>query len=59
MSTLKEEAKKIINRLPEEATWDDLMYEFYIMKKVQVALDAVEKGEITTHEDVKKKLLSK
>ncbi|MBU0694019.1 MAG: hypothetical protein KKC11_05050 [Candidatus Omnitrophica bacterium] len=58
MSVLKEEAKKMINRLPDDATWDDLMYELYITKKVQVALDAIEKGKIAPHEEVKRKFLS-
>ena len=58
MNTFKNEAKKIIDRLPENATWDDLMYELYVTKKVQVALDAIEKDEITSHKDVKRKFLS-
>ena len=58
MSTLKDEARKMIDRLPENATWDDLIYELYVIKKVRVALDAVDKGNTTSHEDVKRKFLS-
>ena len=57
MSTIKEDAKKMIERLPENATWDDLMYELYITKKIEVGLDAVEKGKTVCHEDVKKRIL--
>ena len=59
MSTVKEEAKKIINRLSKNATWDDLLYELYVTKKIEVALDAVSKGKTVSHEEVKKRLLSK
>ena len=33
MSSVKEEAKKLIERLPDQVTWDDIMYEFYVKKK--------------------------
>jgi hypothetical protein len=32
MSIIKNEAKKLIDKLPEQATWDDIMYEFYVKK---------------------------
>ena len=58
MSIIKEEAKKLIDKLPEQATWDDIMYEFYVKKKLAVALKAAEEGHVVSHEEVKKKLLS-
>jgi hypothetical protein len=30
MSTVKEQAKKLIDRLPDQITWDDIIYEFYV-----------------------------
>lgn len=59
MSIVKEEAKKLIDKLPDEATWDDIMYKFYVKKKLAVALKAAEEGYVISHEEVKKKLLSK
>ncbi len=58
MSIAKEEAKKLIDKLPDETTWDDIMYEFYVKKKLAVALKAAEEGHVIPHEEVKKKLLS-
>jgi len=45
--------------LPEQATWDDIMYEFYVKKKLAVALKAVEEGRVISHEDAKKRLLGR
>ncbi len=59
MSIVKEEAKKLIDKLPEQATWDDIMYEFYVKKKLAVALKAAEEGHVVSHEEVRKKLLSR
>ena len=59
MVAVKEEAKKMVENLPENATWDDLMYQLYVRKKVEKALKQAENGEIVSHEEVKKRLLSK
>lgn len=59
MITIKNEAKQIINKLPKNAAWDDLLYEFYIMKKIEVALDAISHGKTVSHEEAKKRLLPK
>lgn len=58
MSLLKDEAKRIIEDLPENATWDDLMYQLYVKKRVETGLKEVENGQTMTHEEVKKRLLS-
>ena len=39
MSTnIKEEAKRLIDRLPEDVTWDDLIYEIYVRQSVEAGL---------------------
>lgn len=58
MQIAKEEARKLIDKLPEEATWDDIMYEFYVRKKLETALKAAEEGRVVSHEEAKKRFLS-
>ncbi|GBE04338.1 hypothetical protein BMS3Abin09_01272 [bacterium BMS3Abin09] len=58
MNPAKEEAKKLIDKLPDQATWDDIIYEFYVKKKLDVALTAAEEGRVISHEEAKKRLLS-
>ena len=55
MSTVKEEAKILVENLPKEATWDDLMYEFYVKKKIEMGLKAVKDGKVVSHEKIKKR----
>ena len=35
MSSVKEAAQAVIERLREDATWDDLMYELYVKQKIE------------------------
>lgn len=55
MNIAKEEAKKLIDKLPDQASWDDIMYEFYVRKKLEVALKAAEEGRVVPHEEVNKR----
>jgi hypothetical protein len=59
MNTAIDEAKKLIETLPETATWDDIMYQFYVKQKLCSALDAEKEGRVVPHEDVRKRLLQK
>jgi predicted transcriptional regulator len=59
MSATKEEAKRLIDSLPEDATWDDFMYEFYVKKKLAQAMGEADRGEVVSHEEAKKELSSR
>lgn len=46
MSTsIKEEAKRLIDRLPEDVTWEDLMHEIYVHQSIQAGLDDSKAGK--------------
>jgi predicted transcriptional regulator len=59
MSIVKEEAKKILDRIPEEATWDDIMYEFYVRQTIETSLEAEDAGDVVAHEEVEKRFLDR
>ena len=59
MSDVKEEAKKLIDALPEHATWDDLMYELYVKQKLQRALNEAAAGNVVSHDAAKHELTTK
>ena len=59
MTIVKEEAKKLIDKLPDNATWDDIMYELYVKKKIAAGLKAAAEGKVVSHAEAKKRLLSK
>ncbi len=58
MSVVKEQARKLIDALPEHATWDDLMYELYVKQKLQKALDEAAAGNVVSHDKAKQELTS-
>ena len=57
MPSAKDAARQIIERLPEQATWDDIMYELYVKQKIEEGLADIEAGRTVPHEAVKAELL--
>jgi predicted transcriptional regulator len=58
MSSIKEEAKRLVEELPDQVTWDDIMYEFYVKKKIETGMRAADEGRVVSHEEAKKRLLA-
>lgn len=57
-TTAKEAARQIIEHLPEQATWDDIMYELYVKQKIEKGLQAAKEGRVVPHEEAKRRLLN-
>ena len=53
MSTAKDEAIKMITRLPEEVSWDEIMYKIYVKRKIEDGIKAADEGRTVSHEEVK------
>jgi len=58
METLKQEAIRAISKLPESANIDDIMYELYVIDKVNKGREAVERGDSISIEELKKEMQS-
>jgi predicted transcriptional regulator len=58
VSGVKEEALRLVDALPDEASWDDVIYRMYVRKKIEKGIEAAEKGRVVPHDEVKKQFLS-
>ena len=43
--------QRLVENLPESATWDDLAYEVYVRQAVEQGLADGEAGRVVSHED--------
>lgn len=57
MPTTKKQALDVIKKMSDKATWDDIMYEIYVRKKIAAGIKAADEGRVITHEEVKKRFL--
>jgi hypothetical protein len=51
----KEEAHKLVDGLPDSATWEDLMHEIYVREAIQRGLADVRAGRTTGVAEVRAK----
>ncbi len=52
---IKNEAKKLIENLPDNSTWDDLMHEVYVRQAIEAGLADSKAGRIIEVSEVRKK----
>lgn len=52
-TTVKEEARRLIEQLPETFTWDDLMHEIYVRQAIESGLADSEAGRTRSVEEVR------
>ena len=55
MTSVKELLQKLADILPENATWDQAMYELYVRQQIAEGEKAVVEGRVVSHEEVKKR----
>ena len=51
-STIKQAALDLVQNLPDDCTWDDVMYRFYVRQKIEEGRRDIEAGRTVPHEEV-------
>ena len=52
---VKSEAKKLVEDLPESATWEDLMYRIYVREAIEAGLEDSNQGRTVDVKEVRKR----
>ncbi len=58
METLKEEAMNAIDKLPETANVDEIMYRIYVIDKIKKGQEAIKEGKSISVESLKEEIKS-
>ena len=53
----KEQAYRVVDQLPDDATWDDVLHEFYICQQVASGMQDIDNGRTVSDEDARKEFL--
>jgi len=52
-ASVKKEAHRLVEDLPEDATWDDLMYRIYVRQAIEAGLRDAEAGRVVEVDEVR------
>jgi predicted transcriptional regulator len=56
MSDVKQQVRNLLDRLPDDCTFDDLQYQLYVLDKIRRAEQEIAEGKGVPHEEVKQRL---
>lgn len=54
-TTVKEEARRLIDRLPEDATWEDIQYEVYVRQAIEAGLKDSREGRTVPLDEARRR----
>ena len=54
-TNVKDEAKRLVEELPEDASWDDLMYKIYVRQAIESGLSDSQAGRTVDVKQVRAK----
>ena len=52
---IKQESHRLVDSLPEDATWDDLMYEVYVRKAIEAGITDADAGRLVDAKEVRRR----
>ena len=53
---LREEAHRLVDQLPDDATWEDLLYQIYVRQSVEAGLEDCRAGRLVPVAEVRRRL---
>ncbi len=56
MSTAKEEVRKILDKIPDDASYEDIQYHIYVREKIERGLQDIEEGRVFSQEEVEQRI---
>jgi hypothetical protein len=55
--SVKDQVRRLLDRLPDDITFEDLQYHLYVIEKVQRGLDEIDAGAGIPHEEIEREFL--
>ena len=57
MPTAKQDVRDLLEKLPDEATFDDIEYQIYVLHEIREGIAEADRGELIDHEEVKRRMV--
>lgn len=56
MPTAKQEAQKVLDTLPDEASLEDIQYHLYVLQRIERAREEVAGGQTVSEEEAERRM---
>ena len=55
-TTAKDEVRALLDKLPDDASLNDIQYHIYVRQKIERGLEAIQKGNVISQEEIEKRM---
>ena len=52
----REEVRRLLDSLPDDATYEDIQYHIYVQQKIDRGLEAAERGDFISDEEIERRI---
>ncbi len=56
MNTAKEQVRKMLDQLPDDASFEDIQYHIYVREKIEHGLKDIQEGRVLTQDEVEERM---
>ena len=56
MTSAKQEVRKVLDKLPEEVSLEDIQYHLYVLQRIEQGRRDIEAGRVVPHDEVEKRM---
>lgn len=56
MSIAKEEVRKILDQLPDDASFEDIQYHIYVREKIEHGLKDIKEGRVISQQEIERRM---
>jgi predicted transcriptional regulator len=56
MGSAKDEVRRILEQIPDNASFEDIQYHIYVREKIDRGLEDVEQGRVISQEEVERRI---
>jgi len=56
MNIAKEEVRRMLDQIPDDASFEDIQYHIYVCQKIERGLRDVEEGRVISQKDIERRM---
>jgi predicted transcriptional regulator len=56
MGTAKEEVRKMLDRIPDDSSFEDIQYHIYVCEKIERGFEDITRGRLLSQEEVERRM---
>ncbi len=56
MGSAKDEVRKILDRIPDDSSFEDIQYHIYVREEIERGLKNIDEGRVLSQEEVERRI---